>query len=85
MDGNCDKNYARKFSELLGSTDKASWHYSIWHGNAQAGDNHKFWLFCYDKNGVHEKEHRGEIITNKRSWIKKFKGVKPELSELKKL
>ena len=56
-------------------------HISVYHED----NNHKVWLFLYDKDKTHESESHGKDIKQDNKLVKKFKGLKPNLKELEAL
>ena len=74
----CAENFLEKIETLLETKDHNQFHLSISH----VPNDHKIWLFLYDKNGQHESERRGKTVIKKASNIKKFKGNKPSLTQL---
>ena len=77
----CGNDIRTKIKSLLGDNiDSVNYHTSILHKQ----NNHKIWIFLYDKTGTHESEAQGKNIFQASSLIKKFKGTMPTESEIKK-
>jgi len=79
----CTNNISKKLKILLADNSVGvNYHTSIYHQN----QNHQFWVFLYDKNGIHESQNTitKEIVKQKSDKVKKFKGTLPTESEIKK-
>jgi hypothetical protein len=76
----CAENIQSIIETYLGSKINESGHLSISH----IPNDHKVWLFLYDKNGKHESEVIGKIVIQD-SKVKAWNGKTPILSELKGL
>ena len=76
----CGNDIRSKIKSLLNdNTDSVNYHISILHTQ----NNHKIWIFLYDKNGINESERRGKTVYKNSSLVEKFKGIKPTESEIK--
>ena len=80
IDENCGNNIQKKIEAYLEKPIENNGHISISHEK----NNHKIWLFLYDKDKKHESESKGKIIIQD-SNNKKWTGKKPILNELEKL
>jgi len=81
VDNFCAENFLEKIETLIATKDHNQFHLSISH----VPNDHKIWLFLYDKNGQHESERRGKTVIKKASNIKKFEGKIPTKTELENL
>jgi len=77
--GKCATTLETKLKTLLETSDNLSFHLSILHEQ----DNHKIWVFTYDKKGIHESELHGKLRLKPDHIIHKFTGKQPTLSQLK--
>tara|TARA_R100001086_G_C11671812_1_gene213121 strand:+ start:191 stop:487 length:297 start_codon:yes stop_codon:yes gene_type:complete len=78
----CSSDIYEKIGSKLGDNIIGdNYHISILHKQ----NNHKIWIFLYDKIGRHESEAQGKNIYQNSSLIKKFIGTKPTLNEIKKV
>ena len=78
----CGNDIRTKIKSLLKeNVNGANYHISILHKQ----NNHKIWIFLYDKNEIHESERRGKTVYRPSNLVKKFKGTVPTESELKKI
>ena len=82
----CTQQIKKKLIEKFGTgwdevKKKSSYHFSILHEN----NNHTFWLFFYDKDGIHESERHGKTITEKSYKVIKYLGVIPTQKEIEAL
>ena len=76
----CGDGIRSKIKSLLGDNiDGVNYHTSISHKQ----NNHRIWVFLYDKTGTHESEAQGKNVFNESSLVKKFKGTMPTEKEIK--
>ena len=61
--------------------DKMNGHLSVNHKE----NNHTYWIFVYDKSGEHEQDSQSKIEKTKSSRVKKYTGLMPNESEVKKM
>ena len=77
----CGNDIRTKIKSLLGDNiDSVNYHTSISHKQ----NNHKIWIFLYDKTGTHESESKGKTVYKETDLVKKFEGIMPTESEIKK-
>jgi len=79
------KKLKEKYPDLLleakTKDDKLQGHLSVNHKN----NSHTYWLFFYDKNGIHEQESHGKIKKTQSDRVIKYSGTMPTESEVKKM
>jgi len=78
------KKLKEKYPDLLleakTKDDKQHGHLSISHSNS-----HIYWIFVYSETGTHEQESHGKIKKTKSDRVKKYTGIMPTESEIKKM
>jgi len=81
------KQLKEKYPDLLleakTKDDKMHGHLSVAHKNDK--NTHIYWVFIYDKTGTHEQEAQGKIEKTKSDRVKKYTGIMPTESEIKKM
>ena len=69
----CSQNIHKKMEEKYPDLMQGiNYHISISH----EPENHKFWLFTYDKDNEHESEIDGKVIKTDSQIVKKYDGLK---------
>jgi len=84
----CSNNMIKKLKakypdlgiEAKTKDDKIQGHLSISHSNS-----HIYWIFIYDKTGIHEGESQGKIVKHDSNRVIKYTGTMPTESEIKKM
>ena len=73
----CDKELREKLENFIDS-DQEDHHITIRHEQ----NNHKFWVFYYESEGVHESELNGKVWKRNVSTVKKYPKKLPKESEI---
>jgi|TARA_R110002051_G_scaffold36242_1_gene78994 hypothetical protein len=78
----CSQNIHKKIEEIYPQLERGiNYHISIKH----EPNNHKIWLFIYDKDNQHESEVDGKIIKTDSQIVKKYTGTTPTENVINKL
>ena len=81
MASTMQEKYPDLLLEAKTKDDKLQGHLSVNHKN----NSHTYWLFFYDKNGIHEQESHGKIKKTQSNRVRKFTGIMPTENEIKKI
>ena len=80
----CIEDNMEKIKSKMGVNESGiNYHVSIFHD--RINNNHRYWVFLYDRDHRHESDHKNETVFTDNIKVRKFIGTKPTLKELKKV
>jgi|TARA_R110002020_G_scaffold238878_1_gene451418 hypothetical protein len=76
----CSKSVHKKIEEIYPDLKQGiNYHISIKH----EPENHKMWIFIYDKDNQHESELDGKVIKTDSQIVKKYDGESIDANKIK--